>query len=122
MTATLQATFQVRLGEMPTEFNPRENSYGSLLLSTGIEPIALESDVEVDLTVPAVPAFVTLRGRVLRADGTPAGSAYVQAYSGSLVGVTGGFSAFVTADRDGVFRLRLLPGERYGIYVYDYGN
>jgi hypothetical protein len=119
---TLQGSFQVRLGDTPPAADARENASGNLLITTATQPIDLDSDVVVDLSIPALPPYVTLRGRVLRADGKPAKGAYVQATAGSVINSTAGFTAIITADANGEFRLRALPGDDYRLYIYDYGN
>jgi hypothetical protein len=122
MRASLQATFQIRLGDTPPDEGTPENATGSLLVTSGTQPTPLESDTVIDLTVPALPRYVTLRGTVVRADGSPARGAYIQAYSGSIAGSSSGFNAIVTTNRDGEFRLRVLPSDKYGLYVFDFGE
>jgi hypothetical protein len=119
---TIQGSLQVRLGETPPSADSPENASGTLIVTNGAQPLDLESDLVVDFSVPSLPSYVTLRGKVVRADGKPAKGAYLQATKAISEGPATLFSAIVTADGNGDFRLRALPGENYTFYVYDYGQ
>ena len=59
----------------------------------------------------------TIRGRVVRPDGSPASGIEVRAY-GSGKGIENGQDSTRTA-ADGTYELRISPGEAYAVYVED---
>jgi hypothetical protein len=118
----VSGSFEIRLGEPPADADDSENTTGVVLISPSATPVRFDADGSMEFTIPSLPRYVTLEGRLVRADGTPSQSAYIQAYSGSLEGSNGGFRTIVNADRDGRFRLRLLPGSDYTLYVIDYSD
>ena len=116
VSPSMQRSDTPPIGDVP------ENSSGTLLVVGGAQPVRLDSDVVVDFTVPEVPSYVTLRGKVMRSDGTPSKGAYVRASTNPTSDIGTFFSVIITTDAKGEFRMRALPGQNYSIYIDDFGN
>ncbi|MCS6815768.1 MAG: carboxypeptidase-like regulatory domain-containing protein [Blastocatellia bacterium] len=92
------------------ETNPR--------LSFSFLERALTADTTQNFTLPSLPSFVTLSGRITDQRGQPVARAFVFATTSTLSGTpNAAFTAATEADAQGRYRLRLLSGRAYQITI-----
>jgi hypothetical protein len=110
------AYFEVALGAEPTRAG--ENGTGSIRKS--FDERTFDADTTVDVTVPAVPGYVVVTGRLVDHRGRAVAQGQITASSSDLDGLEDwSFQAYANV-RNGEFRIRLLPGRAYALSAYGY--
>lgn len=114
--ALVFASFQLDAGRRDT---PNTNHFAQLDVAVSDEPVTLDGDVELDVRVPALPPFVTVTGSAVDRRGKARANAYILATSSDVEGLPGSrLTAATTANTNGAFTLRVLPGRAYQLNVY----
>ncbi len=79
---------------------------------------SLMADARQDFTMPTLPPFVVLSGRITDEHGQPVARASVTAFTDTLTSTPNAtFSASTETDENGWYRLRLLSGAQYRVEV-----
>jgi hypothetical protein len=111
----------VALGRQPDEYRSWENSTGSLQLAVVGNGLQCDADCQADVTVPAIPGFVTLSGTVVDERGRKVPRAFVYASISNVGDTTGtAFRTAVLTDKNGEFRLRLPRGRGYSLSAFPF--
>jgi hypothetical protein len=114
-----RGSHRVALGGQPDEYRSWENSTGSLELAVVGDGLQCDADCQADVTVPAIPDFVTLSGTVVDERGRKVPRAFVFASISNVGDATGAaFRTAVLTNKSGEFRLRLPRGRGYYLSAF----
>jgi hypothetical protein len=84
-------------------------------------PLLLDLNLTTDriqnFTVPPLPPFVTISGRVTDNNGQPVAGAFISAFTSMVLNTPAAFSTGTQTDSNGMYELRVLSGNGYTLLV-----